>query len=561
MQTYSSSLRTFFSILSMLRWELLVVGMLSMFINLLMLSPSLYMLQVYDRVMVSHNELTLLFSTLLLVVVLSVVAWIEHLRTGLLVGLGISFDRSLQKEVFFSSLHGEINKASANPLQSVVDLAQVRQFITSQGLFAIFDAPWFFIYAAVLFLMHPFLGYVGLFFSSLHIIFIVHSKYIASDSIERANSKLVGLQAIQQSQQRNSETVQALGMLNHLKQHWLNHYQTWQKINHRVEHDAHKRTSFSKFLRYSQQSLSLGAGAILVIQGEISAGSMIATNLLMTRMLQPLDLMTSTWRTFFNMQSALNRIHHQAKSLTVEKNHHKSLKNISLTAFSLSVKGLYAWSHEPRVDILNGVDLDIAPSQIVAILGPSGAGKTTLGLALLGLFPNTKGEVYWNNMKVRYLDTPNCQDSIGYLPQQVEFIAGTIAQNIARFHEINPEAVVQAATSAGAHEMILKLPKGYDTPIGPLGLAISSGQKQRIGLARALYGSPKLIVLDEPDSHLDEFAENNLKETFEYIKQSGCTIVLISHRKKLLSICDLLIFMELGRISRLVKPSINKVSV
>lgn len=536
-----------------------MVGALSLAINMMMLSPSLYMLQVYDRVMISQNELTLVFSTVLLVVVLSLVAWFEQLRTGLLVRLGIAFDRSLQRDIFFSSLHGELNKPSANPLQAVFDLAQIRQFITSQGLFALFDAPWFFIYAGVLFLMHPLLGFVGLFFAAIQVAFIVHSKKFAAPLIQATNQQQMQLQALQQSQLRNTESIQALGMLPTLKQRWATLYSKWHTTHNRAEHDAHQRASFTKFIRYTQQSLSLGVGAVLVIHGDISAGAMIATNILMTRMLQPLDSFTGTWRAWLNMQVALDRIHSQTK-LSAPSTDVLPVIDLPTGPIRIRAAGLRARSAEPTFEILTGVSFDIAAGSAVAILGNSGAGKTSLVLALLGLLPNSEGNVYWNGEMVSYLSTPAWNSAIGYLPQQVEFISGTVAQNIARFGEVDANAVVSAAVSAQAHDMILRLPKGYDTLIGPQGLAISSGQKQRIGLARALYGDPKLLVLDEPDSHLDESGEIAFKEAFENIKSSGCTLILITHRKKLLSLCDRIFVMESGRIARELPLAISESS-
>lgn len=556
MPRQSSSLRALYDLLFELRKELIMVGALSLAVNMLMLSPSLYMLQVYDRVMISHNELTLAFSTLLLVMMLTLVAWFEQLRTGLLVSLGIAFDRSIQSDIFFSSLHGELNKPSANPLQGVFDLAQIRQFITSQGLFALFDAPWFFIYAGVLFLMHPLLGFVGLLFAAIQVGFIVHSKKFAAPLIQATNQQQVRLQALQQSQLRNTESIQALGMLPTLKQRWAAIYGEWHAANSHAEHDAHKRSSFTKFMRYTQQSLSLGLGAVLVIHGDISAGAMIATNILMTRMLQPLDSFTGTWRAWLNMQAALDRVHTQTH-LNTPPDNVRAVTELPTAPLRVRTVGLRAQSTEPAFDILTGVSIDIAAGSAVAILGNSGSGKTSLALALLGLLPNSEGNVYWNSEAVSYLSTPDWNSVIGYLPQQVEFISGTVAQNIARFGSVKADEVVTAAISAQAHDMILRLPKGYDTLIGPQGLAISSGQKQRIGLARALFGGPQLLILDEPDSHLDDSGEIAFKEAFENIKSSGCTLILITHRKRLLSVCDRLFVMESGRIARELPPSLS----
>lgn len=536
-----------------LQRELLMVGALSMAINLLMLSPSLYMLQVYDRVMISQNQLTLLFSTLLLVVVLSLVAWFEQLRTGLLVGVGIAFDQKLQPAVFHDSLDRELKSPTANPIQSLLDLAQIRQFITSQGIFVFFDAPWFFIYAGVLFLLHPLLGIIGLCFALVHAAFWWYSRKNAAPLIEASTQSQIRSQAMLQSQLRNAETVQAMGMLPHLEQIWRNLYGQWSADQSRAETDGHRRTAFSKYLRYAQQSLSLAAGAVLVIQGEISAGSMIASNILMTRMLQPLDAMTGSWRAWLGTQSALGRIHAQSQ-LGMDRASTPSSPPLPEGPLSVRAQALHASPDGSDRRILDGIDLSLEAGSAVALVGHSGAGKTSLGLALLGLLPGSHGEVFWNDCSVAYLKTPAWQNLLGYLPQQVEFVSGTVAQNIARFGDIDANAVVQAAMRAGVHEMVLRLPKGYDTPIGPQGLALSSGQKQRIGLARAMYGQPRFMVLDEPDAHLDDASEQTIVQALMQLKADGCTLLLITHKKRILSLCDRVLVMDSGRIRQSILP-------
>jgi ATP-binding cassette subfamily C exporter for protease/lipase len=541
------------TLLAGLRKELLLVGALSMAINLLMLAPSLYMLQVYDRVMISRNELTLLFSTLMLVLVLTLVGWFEQLRTGLLVGIGIAFDKTLQATVFHDSIQRELRASTANPVQTLLDLAQVRQFVTSQGIFAFFDAPWFFIYAGVLTLLHPLLGAMGLAFAMIHLAFLLHGRKVAAPLIEGANQSQIKVSALQQSQLRNAEALQAMGMLPDLQQRWKKLYDDWALAHFKAETDSHHRSAFSKFLRYTQQSLSLGAGAVLVIQGEISAGSMIVTNILMTRMLQPLDAVSGSWRAWLGMQSAMQRIHSEPTTSSELMPEPASMVPAD-TPLSIRASALKATAEVSGQFILNDIELSMEPGSVVGLVGHSGAGKTSLGLALLGLMPHTQGAVYWNDQPVSYCRTPGWQSIVGYLPPQVEFVTGTVAHNIARFGENNPEEVVKAATLAGVHDMILRLPKGYDTPIGPQGIMLSSGQKQRIGLARALYGQPRWVVLDEPDAHLDDVAEESIRNALFELKSSGCTMLLITHKKRILSVCDRILLMESGRITRELSP-------
>lgn len=540
-------------LLTGLHKELLATGALSMAIHLLMLAPSLYMLQVYDRVMISHNELTLLLSTLMLVLLLSLVAWFEHLRTGVLVDLGIALDQRLQPKVFHASLRRELQAPAAHTTQLLQDLAHLRQFITSQGIFAFFDAPWFCIYAGVLFLIHPLLGWTGLAFALVHLGFIEHSRQKAAPLIEQASALQLAAQGLEHSHRRNAETLQAMGMLPALQRQWALLYDRWNRAQTRAQDDGLRRASFSKWLRYTQQSLSLAAGALLVLQGEISAGAMIATNILMTRMLQPLDSLTSSWRSWLGTHAALRRLHEQIADEPA------ALKGTSdwpgdPGPVRVRAEALSASVPDSQIRLLDNIDLDLLPGHAVALLGPSGAGKTTLALALMGGLPGCSGHVFWNDQPVAYPSAPPRHARVGYLPQQIEFVTGTVAQNIARFGKVQASAVIEAAMQAGVHEMVLRLPQGYDTRIGPQGLALSSGQKQRIGLARALLGQPRFLVLDEPDAHLDNAGELALVSALQQLKARGCTLLLITHRQRLLSCCDRRLRMQAGRIVQELSP-------
>jgi ATP-binding cassette subfamily C exporter for protease/lipase len=558
MKKNSSTWGQLISLIRNLHRELLLVGLLSMAINLLMLSPSLYMLQVYDRVMVSLNEMTLLFSTLLLCLVVTIVAWLEYLRTGLLVGIGVTLDQELQPHIFYQSLNLELNSPSANPIQPLFDLAQVRQFITGHGIFVFFDAPWFFIYAGVLYLLHPILGMMGFFFAVIHIGFFLQSQKYAVPLIDASTKSQIQSQSVLQSQLRNVESARVMGMLPALKRVWRPVYDQWSKDQSVAEIDGHKRSSVSKIVRYLQQSLSLGGGAILVIHGEISIGSMIASNILITRMLQPLDAMTGSWRSWLGVQGALQRIQSMNERTKFLK-YEPRMTDFNSSAPLVRAQSLSADLGNPRQRVLDDVDLTLPVGSITALVGPSGAGKSSLALALLGLLPETRGLVFWDNQQVQHPSMSTGRKGIGYLPQKIDFVNGTVAQNICRFSDPSSEAVIKAASLIGAHEMILSLVAGYDTVIGPQGIPISSGQKQRIGLARAIYGDPKFVVLDEPDSHLDEPGELALAKAVLRLKEMGCTIVLISHKKNLLSNCDRIVFMESGHILREV--SVDQVSI
>lgn len=523
------------------------VATLSLFINLLMLSPSLYMLQIYDRVLIGRNEMTLLVSTLLLILLLTVVAWLEKRRTSRLINLGDEINQSLQSPVFYAMQRAQAQEPSNHSTQPLSDLNQLRQFVTNQALFVIFDAPWFFIYGAVLYILHPALGFVGLVFAAIHILMTVYTHRVTARKFNETNQKFVTVGAVEQSHYKNAHAIQAMGMTSSLLRQWLSGYFNWATQHKSQEHDAQRRSAISKFIRHTQQSLSLGAGALLVIQGELSPGAMIVSNLLMTRMLMPLDAMGNSWRSWLNLKSSVDRLTDLLSAHPVQPVSEVVFPD-QTSGFSVCCESLTAHAPDREITIFSQIDLNLAPGSMTAILGHSGSGKSTLAKALLGLWPHLTGRVQWDNQTVEFLSSKLPRHQIGYLPQTLQFDEGTVAQNIARLHDVDSDAVISAAKLAGIHELILSLPEGYDTPLVGTGKHLSSGQLQRIGLARAIYGRPKFLILDEPDAHLDEEGEVSLIKTLHEIKKQYCTTLLITHRERLLPMCDRIVILRQGAI-------------
>ena len=526
------------------RFEFVVAGVFSMIANLLMLTPTVYMLQVYDRVMQSQSMGTLMAVSLITLFFFGVLSFAEWSRSKLLVSSGVRMDEMLSKRLFHACYEAYLNPEVKNPSRAFNDLTEVRQFLTGNGIFAFFDAPWAPIYIAVLFMLHPWLGVMAIAFAAIQASLAwwgsnasKPAQAVASKSQQDAGSYL-------QSKFRNAEVIESMGMLSHLYRRWAD--QNSRAIGHSLNaHDVSGRVvAWSKFVRYTQQSLALGGGALLVIRGELSPGAMIAANVLMTRALAPIDLMVGTWPGFLSAKDAFVRLRdllaahplREKQELTVVPKGDVVLKEVIASA---------PGRNEP---ILKGISAMMPAGTVTVVLGASGSGKSTLARVLLGIWPHDKGEVLLDGDPIFKWDRMSLGPHIGYLPQDIELFDGTIAENIARAGQVVSEKVIAAAEASGLHQMILRFPKGYDTPMGEAGGLLSGGQRQRIGLARALYGEPALVVLDEPNANLDDEGEAALVRAVQVMKAKGKTVVLISHRPGIVGVADRLLILHQGTV-------------
>ena len=527
------------------RRQFAIVGVLSAIANLLLLTPTLYMLQVYDRVMTSGSELTLLAVSLITLFLFGVMAVSERLRSHVLVGAGMRLDERLGTRVFNASFEANLGQSGASPSRAFSDLIEIRQFLTGAGIFALFDVPWAPIYIVVTFMMHPLLGYTSLAFAVFQGLLAWYghrNSQAPTEAAVRANQQS---HAYLQSKLRNSEVLESMGMLPHLAQRWHKQHEQALAATSRSQAIAHRITAYSKFLRYTQQSLALGAGALLVIDGQLSPGGMIASNVLMSRALQPIDMLVSTWRSFISARGAYSRLE---KLLNQYPEPDPALSRVPPTG-AVTLRGVFATAPARAEPILKGVDIDIPAGTVVAVVGPSGSGKSTLARTMIGIWPQVSGEVLLDGLPISGWDRSELGPHIGYLPQDVELFDGTIAENIARFAELDSDKVIAAARAAGLHDMILRFPKGYDMPIGEAGGLLSGGQRQRIGLARAVYGNPALVVLDEPNANLDDAGEAALARAVQELKARGRTVVLVTHRPSALAACDRIVLLRNGEVA------------
>jgi ATP-binding cassette subfamily C exporter for protease/lipase len=528
------------------RREFAWVGFFSLFANLLLLTPTLYMLQVFDRVMISRSELTLLAVTIIALSFLALMAFSEWLRSQLLVRAGVRFDEFLNSRVFVASFEANLNRSGSTEVRAFADLTNLRQFLTGNGVFAFFDVPWTPIYLLVIFLMHPTLGWVSVAFFLLLAGMAWLGYRVTAPHTERVTDTLVDANTFLTTKMRNAEAVQAMGMLGNLRARWMSLHQ--RSVAAQTDsHDAtHRMQALTKFVQYSQQSIVLAAGAWLVIHGEMTAGAMIASNVLMSNALRPVSMMVLTWRQFIEARAAYGRLETLLEAHPVREGGHSAEE----VQGQITLKGLVAKAPGREQPILKGLDARFEAGEVIGIVGPSGAGKSTLARCLIGIWPQTDGEVLLDGIRVDQWSREVLGPRIGYLPQDIELFEGSIAENIARFGEVDSKRVIEAAQRTGIHEMVLRMPKGYDTPMGVAGSLMSGGQRQRIGLARAIYGDPAVVVLDEPNANLDDAGVAALGRAIVESKSRGATVFMIVHQRNLLAVADRVLVLNDGVITQ-----------
>jgi ATP-binding cassette subfamily C protein EexD len=524
----------------------LYAGFFSLFVNLLLLVPSFYMMAVYDKVLVSGSESTLLMLSLITLFLFLVMGGLEWIRSQILIATSARLDALLSSRVFDSMFSQMLaNGGRGGSAQALQDLLQLRQFLTGPGLFAFFDAPWMPIYITLLFLFHWAFGVVAI-LSALVLTALAFWNEIATrDDMARANQASMDASQFAQRNLRNAEVIEAMGMLPRLRERWRKKQAMMLALQGKASAKAGLITSLVKTYRLAIQSLVLGLGAFLAIHKEISPGLVIAGSILLGRALAPLDLMVNTWKGFLQAREAYERLN---KLLNAFPRLDPPMP-LPVPKGRLSVEQLVIVPPGATEPVIKGISLTIEAGQTVAVIGPSAAGKSTFSRALLGIYRPSKGAVRLDGAEIQQWNREQLGDYIGYLPQDVELLDGTVSENIARFKEIDPEQIVAAAQLAGIHDMILRLPQAYDTRLVGGGHVMSAGQQQRIGIARALYGSPQVIVLDEPNANLDQSGDLALQETLALLKRQNKTVVIVTHRNNILSLVDKILMLVDGQVA------------
>ena len=517
----------------------------SLLINFLMITPSIYMLQVYDRVVSTGNISTLVMLTLIVVALFITLAALEWVRSQILVRVSTRLETLLNQRLFQvafkQSLYSGGQRATTQPLD---DLTGLRQFLTGNGLFAFFDAPWMPIYLGLLFFFHPWYGWFSVATAFLLCLVALATERLTSKTLSEANNTSIATRAMLGKNLRNAEVIQSMGMLGNIRRRWMTGAYKVLDLQAMASSRAGLLTALSKVIRMTSQSLILGLGAYLTVEREISGGLMIAGSILMGRALAPIDLMIGTWKGFISARDQYARLNTILLQIPDDKDHMQLPDPHGL----IQLENAVVVPPGAKIPVIKGISLTMEAGDIVGVIGPSGAGKSTLARAVLGIWPTANGAIRLDGAEIFNWDREHLGGFIGYLPQDIELFEGTISENIARFGEIDPEKVVEAAKMADVHELILRFPEGYDTVIGATGGALSAGQRQRIGLARALYGNPVLVVLDEPNSNLDEQGELALEKALIQLKQKNITVMIITHRNNVLARVDKLMILKDGAL-------------
>ncbi len=520
----------------------MVAGLFSFVINGLLLVSPVYMLQVYDRVLSSGSEATLLALTIVAVGLLGVMAILHLFRARILVRIGARLDQMLSDRLFAAVFDRQLKRPQIQRAQPLNDLNTLRQFITGQGLFAFFDVPWTPMFLIVLYLIHPFLGTIAAIGGLVLLILTVLNEMVTRRRIGRASGEQIAASSFAETSLRNAEALEAMGMLGGVSRRWHDRHRRMLAYQAQASDAAGVLVSLIKFVRVVIQTLMLGGGALLAIQGIISPGFMIAGSIIAGRALAPIEQAVGSWSGFVSARLAFYRIEELLASFPPTPQG----MDLPPPVGKVSFESVVAVPPGGTAPTLRGISFEIQPGEVIGVVGPSAAGKSTLARLITGVWQPFSGKVRIDGADLLTWPRARIGPSIGYLPQDIELFDGTIAENIARFGTVDPPRVIEAARNAGVHEMILALPRGYDTQIGDGGSQLSGGQKQRMGLARALFGDPAILVFDEPNSNLDEEGEACLIEAIRRLKDAGRTIVIIAHKPSVLVHVDKVMVMRDG---------------
>jgi ATP-binding cassette, subfamily C, bacterial PrsD len=522
------------------RFPLIALGLVSLFSNLMMLTGPLFMLQVYDRVLASRSVPTLVALTLLVAGLYAFYALLEWLRARMTARFGAAFEELTAGPVFSAAVRMRTAPGTPDPIR---DLDSIRGFVAGPGPLALFDLPWLPVYLAIVFLFHPMLGWLAVGGAVVVIGLLVLNEAMSRKPAETLARALTRRQSFADDTRTNAEAVLAMGMLDDVTARWRRAATEAATTQFGAADSAGFYASATKAFRLLLQSLVLALGALLVIEGQLSAGLMIAASVVTSRALAPIEQVVAHWRSFIGARQAGRRL----GALLAAAERPAQTMELPRPHRSLDVRGLVS-GPEPRKPLVQGITFSLTAGEALGVLGLSGSGKTSLTRALVGVWPVMSGEARLDGSELQHFNWSRLGPAIGYLPQVVDLFDGTVAQNIGRFSpDATSASVLRAARLAQVHDLVASLPDGYDTQLGPRGAALSAGQRQRIGLARALFGDPFLLVLDEPNSNLDHEGDMALQAALADAKSRGAIIIIVAHRPSAIGVCDKLLYMQDGR--------------
>lgn len=527
------------------------------FINLLMLITPLYSLQVLDRVIGSSNLETLLMLSIIIAFIYFIYTLLQIARSFTLIKVGEWLDNTLSPVIFAHSISASATKINPASSQMLRDFQTLKTFLTSTGINTLFDAPWSIVYIVVIFMIHPYIGYVTIFGAVIIVSLAFFNAVATNKTLGEATEFSIKGMGQAEIANRNAEAVEAMGMIQNVKRNWAKFNEASLAKQSVASYRNGIISNFSRFVRNLMQMAVTGVGAYVVVSShgaDMTTGGMIASSIIVGKALAPFDNAIVMWKSISSASKSYKSIN-ESFSKHVER---EQAMPIPYVDGHLTVENVYyAFPIPPNMmqqvmprQILKGISFAVQPGEILAVIGHSASGKSTLAKLIVGVWKATSGSVRLDGGDVFTWNRQNFGEHVGYLPQGIELFSGTIKQNIARMSdEINPEKVIDAAKMCGAHEMILRLPEGYDSDIGSGGSNLSGGQRQRIGLARAFYGSPKLVILDEPNANLDEAGEMALAAALAEARKRKISVVVISHRPSILSEVDKIMVIQDGAVA------------
>lgn len=518
----------------------------SLFTNLLVMAPTVYMLEVYDRVVNSRSTMTLAMLTLLIVSVYVLLELFEWVRAGILHHASLGFDARMNGRVFDAMFEANLRRVPGASSQVINDFKTLREFIGSPAVLAMMDVPLSMLYIVVIFMIHPVMGYVAIAGALLQVGLAYLTERNTQPPLISANRSAIAAQNYANGTLRNAQVIEAMGMLKHIHARWMKRQKEFLAQQAVASDLAGTNSSVSKFVQMTQSSLLLGVGCWLLIKGDFPGGGgmMLVASILGGRVLAPISQVIGMWKQVVNARDAYGRLDNLLQNVPARE----AGMSLPPPKGMLSVEGVVAGAPGSPAPIIRGASFVVPAGEAVAIVGPSASGKSTLARLMVGVWPTASGKVRLDGADIYPWNKGELGPHIGYLPQGVELFDGTLAENIARFGEVDMAQVEAAARAVGVHDVVSALPQGYDTRIGDDGCFLSGGQRQRVGLARAIYGNPRFVVLDEPNSSLDEAGEMALVQTLRDLKAQGTTIVVITHRTSVLAAVDRMLVLRDGQV-------------
>jgi ABC-type branched-subunit amino acid transport system ATPase component len=530
-------------ILLQCRQAFVLALMLTIVIDLLSITPMLYMMNTMDRVLSSRSGVTLVSLTLLVIAFYVFWSALDWIRSRLMVRISLRIDWDLASHVFDASFRRYVGRKNINVHQLLGDLLSLRQFFTGQSALTLMDAPFAVIFIFIGALFHPYLAVFAVCSSVLMVAVSYFSIKITSPILKEANDANTEASRVAASSLRHAETTLALGMLGGVRNRWYEQHRQFLTNQVNASEATGLMGGFSSFLHKALPSLQMALGTFLAMEGLITGGMIMAASMLISKSVSPIQKLIGSWKDIVAARSAYERLN---ELLAHDLETNKGMK-LPPPEGNLAVQAVSGIPPGHNKAVISDLNFTVKPGQVLAVVGPSAAGKTSLVKLLLGVWAPAEGKVLLDGVEISEWSHDEVGPLVGYVPQEIEFFDGTVAENIARLGEVDAEKVVAAAKLIDMHDIILGFPKGYDTPLGETGFAPSGGQRQRLAIARAIYGMPKYVVMDEPNSNLDELGESALIQTVRALKQSGSSVIITTHRPRLINVVDMMLVLKAGK--------------